>query len=106
MPGILPRIGMEWKLETPPGLPLGVVRDTAWEETGITLQPGDRMVWMSNGVLEARDKKRALLGFERAQELASRSASEIARDGAAVRPGGRYHRGLDHTDSWCPLYAA
>ena len=67
------------EIETPPGLPLGVVRDAAWEETGITLQPGDRMVWVSDGVLEARDNKRALLGFERTQELASRSASEIAR---------------------------
>jgi hypothetical protein len=67
------------EIQTLPGLPLGVVRDTNWDKTRITLEPGDRMVWMSDGVLEARDKKRALLGFESAQELASRPASEIAR---------------------------
>lgn len=71
------RNGVE--MEPLPGLPLGVVRDTAWEETGITLQPGDRIVWMSDGVLEARDNKRNLLGFERAQKMATRSVSEIAR---------------------------
>jgi phosphoserine phosphatase RsbU/P len=36
-------------------------------------------VWISDGVLEARDNKRTLLGFERVQELASRRASEIVR---------------------------
>ena len=67
------------EIETPPGLPLGVVRDASWEETRIELQPSDRILWISDGVVEARNGKRDLLGFERAQELATRSASEIAR---------------------------
>jgi sigma-B regulation protein RsbU (phosphoserine phosphatase) len=67
------------EVETRPGLPLGVTRDASWEETRIELQPSDRVVWISDGVLEARNGKRDLLGFERARELATRSASEIAR---------------------------
>jgi serine phosphatase RsbU (regulator of sigma subunit) len=45
----------------------------------IDLDPNDRILWISDGVVEARNGKRDLLGFERVQELATRSASEIAR---------------------------
>jgi serine phosphatase RsbU (regulator of sigma subunit) len=67
------------EIETAPGLPLGVVREANWEETRIELQPNDRILWISDGVIEARNGKHDLLGFERAQELATRSASEIAQ---------------------------
>ncbi|MFL6450061.1 MAG: SpoIIE family protein phosphatase [Bryobacteraceae bacterium] len=67
------------EIETAPGLPLGVVRDASWEETRIELQPNDRVLWMSDGVVEARNGERDLLGFQRAEELATRSASEIAQ---------------------------
>ncbi|MFL6450062.1 MAG: PP2C family protein-serine/threonine phosphatase [Bryobacteraceae bacterium] len=67
------------EIETPPGLPLGVAPDASWEETRMELQPNDRIVWISDGVVEARNGKRDLLGFERAQELATQTASEIAR---------------------------
>jgi sigma-B regulation protein RsbU (phosphoserine phosphatase) len=71
------RNGVE--IETEPGLPLGVHADAHWVEVRIELGPSDRILWMSDGVVEARNGKRELLGFERAGELATRSASDIAR---------------------------
>jgi phosphoserine phosphatase RsbU/P len=67
------------EIMTPPGLPLGLTAEAEWEEVQIQLQPGDRLLWISDGVIEARNSQRELLGFERAQELAAQSASEIAR---------------------------
>jgi hypothetical protein len=69
----------EEEIETAPALPLGIDADALWTELRIELEPGDRVLWVSDGVIEARNSKRDLLGFQRAQELATRSASEIAR---------------------------
>jgi hypothetical protein len=73
------------EIAAPPGLPLGVEIEGHWTEMSVELAPGDRVLWVSDGVLEARNGKRDLLGFERVQELAGRSASEIA--GAAQQFG-------------------
>ena len=67
------------EIETPPALPLGIDADSHWTEIRIELDPGDRVLWVSDGLIEARNRKRDLLGFERAQELATRPASEIAQ---------------------------
>jgi hypothetical protein len=67
------------EIATPPGLPLGVDADAQWTEMFVELEPGDRLLWISDGVIEARNGKRDLLGFERAQELAGRSTTEIVR---------------------------
>jgi len=67
------------EVATPPGLPLGIDADAHWIETNIELQSRDRLLWVSDGVVEARNGKRDLLGFQRAQELATRSAAEIAQ---------------------------
>jgi stage II sporulation SpoE-like protein len=71
------RNGVE--IETPPALPLGIDADARWTEMHLEVEPGDRVLWVSDGVIEARNGKRDLLGFERAQALAMRSPSEIAR---------------------------
>jgi len=65
------------EIEIAPGLPLAIVAGAEWQETQIVLQPGDRLLWVSDGVIEARSGGH-LLGFHRAQELATRSTSEIA----------------------------
>jgi sigma-B regulation protein RsbU (phosphoserine phosphatase) len=62
-----------------PALPLGIDADAHWVGTHIELEPCDRLLWVSDGVVEARNGKRDLLGFGRAQELATRSAAEIAQ---------------------------
>jgi serine phosphatase RsbU (regulator of sigma subunit) len=59
-------------------LPLGLVAGQEYEETQIALAVGQRLVLMSDGVVEARAADGALLGFERVTELARKTASEIA----------------------------
>jgi hypothetical protein len=61
-----------------PALPLGIEANADWPELRIEMAPGDRLLWVSDGVVEARNGKGNLLGFGRAQELATRSAGEIA----------------------------
>ena len=67
------------ELETAPGLPLGVTADVQWPETVIALQAGDRLIWISDGVLEARNSTGELLGFRRVEQLVIQSASDIAQ---------------------------
>jgi hypothetical protein len=61
------------------GLPLGMMAVGEWEETALQLEQNDRLVFLSDGVAEARNAAGELLGFERARELSYRPASEIAR---------------------------
>ena len=58
------------------GLPLGVAPDTSYSET--ELLAGGAVTFVSDGVVEACDKKGELLGFERTAALTGKSASEIA----------------------------
>jgi serine phosphatase RsbU (regulator of sigma subunit) len=76
--GHLPPYRNGCEVETSPGLPLGLRAGEHWAEMQLELEPNDRMLWLSDGVVEARNGKRDLLGFERAHQLATRSASEIA----------------------------
>lgn len=76
--GHLPPYCNGTEIETPPGLPLGIVPDAHWSEIRIDLHPGDRIVWLSDGVVEARNGHRDVLGFARVQQLIRASAAEIA----------------------------
>jgi hypothetical protein len=67
------------ELELPPGLPLGVVADTHYEEATFQLSQGDRLVFLSDGVVEARDQHGELFGFERTQQVSHESARYIAQ---------------------------
>jgi serine phosphatase RsbU (regulator of sigma subunit) len=60
-------------------LPLGLTPDAHWAEAKVELEPGDRIVFLSDGIIEARNGKRELLGFQRAQELTVQPAAAIAR---------------------------
>lgn len=71
------RNGKEIALD--PGLPLGLAPDVQWTETRCKLGRNDRIVFLSDGIIEARNSKRELLGFHRAQELAVQPAAAIAR---------------------------
>ena len=62
----------------PGGLPLGVLADIAYEEVRLYLHPGDRMLLMSDGVVEARQPSGELFGFERVHNLSNQSAFYIA----------------------------
>ena len=59
-------------------LPLGILADGGYEETRVQLAPGDKMTFISDGVVEATNEKRELFGFARAQAISSQSAQDIA----------------------------
>ena len=63
------------------GLPLGITEESEYEESRHLLSPTDTLVLISDGVVEARDKRRSLYGFERLQQaLAEHPGAEaIAR---------------------------
>ncbi len=67
--------GRELQLEN--GLPLGVSADATYSETEIQTD-GAALTFISDGVVEARDARGELLGFERVAGLISRTAVEIA----------------------------
>ncbi|MBI4902940.1 MAG: SpoIIE family protein phosphatase [Acidobacteria bacterium] len=71
------------EIDVPSGLPLGVVPDAEYPTMTRHLHPGDRIVFLSDGVVEARNAHGELFGFERAGEISLKSAHEIA-DAAKV----------------------
>jgi len=52
-------------------LPLGIVQHTAYAEQSIDLLRGDRIVLLSDGVIEARNPYRELFGYERLERAFS-----------------------------------
>jgi serine phosphatase RsbU (regulator of sigma subunit) len=53
-------------IETPGSrLPLGIVREVAYQETSVTVTPGDLLVFYTDGVVERKDAAGRLFGFER-----------------------------------------
>ena len=66
--------GRELQLEN--GLPLGISADATYSETEI--QTDGALTFISDGVVEARDARGELLGFERVAALTAKTASEIA----------------------------
>ena len=67
------------ELETPPALPLGLVPDQKYELVEGRLGRGERLVLLSDGVLEARNAQGELYGFERLSSLSLLSAQQIAQ---------------------------
>jgi hypothetical protein len=70
------RNGEELPLEN--GLPLGLMPDEFYPEFRLQLAPGDTLMMLSDGVVEARDKNGDLFGFERTQALSTVSALAVA----------------------------
>lgn len=60
------------------GLPLGVVGDCSYEEVHNQLAPGERLTFVSDGVVEATNQNRELFGFERTEALSDHAAGTIA----------------------------
>jgi serine phosphatase RsbU (regulator of sigma subunit) len=59
-------------------LPLGVLPDAKYEEIQLTLNPGDHLLMLSDGVAEARNSSGELFGFDRVHNLSNQSAFYIA----------------------------
>ncbi len=61
-------------------VPLGLVEGPEFEQVSFALKPGDRLVLITDGIVEAQDSEQQLFGFARTKELVeqSRSAAEVA----------------------------
>jgi phosphoserine phosphatase RsbU/P len=66
------------ELEIPGGLPLGVAPETTYDQVDFSLKSNDRVVFLSDGVVEARSKSGELFGFKRAGIISSEPADLIA----------------------------
>jgi serine phosphatase RsbU (regulator of sigma subunit) len=62
-----------------PSLPLGVIAEAEYEQTTFQLNRGDRLVFLSDGVVEATNAEGELFGFERTQQVSNESARYIAQ---------------------------
>src|ERR1700739_2928884 len=61
------------------GLPLGLAAESVYPEYKTSLNEGDQMTLLTDGVVEARNREGQLLGFERTAAMATGSAESIAR---------------------------
>lgn len=62
----------------PGGLPLGALPNVTYDEVSLYLHPGDRILLLSDGVVEARHATGELFGFDRVHNLSNQSAFYIA----------------------------
>jgi hypothetical protein len=60
-------------------LPLGVIPGAHYEEKEFELKVGDRLIFLSDGVVEASNSQGELFGFERTQQVSNESARYIAQ---------------------------
>jgi len=70
------RNGEEMLLE--PDLPLGITAEEKYVEHEFRLEAGDKLTLLSDGVVEARDARGGLFGFERTRAISAQAASSIA----------------------------
>jgi len=75
--GHLPPYLNSQEIYVPGGLPLGVLPDVQYEDVKLYLHPGDRLLLLSDGVVEAR-KSGELFGFDRVRNLSNQSAFYLA----------------------------
>ncbi len=66
------------ELELLPGLPLGVIPNSEYEQSTFQLNRGDRLVFLSDGVVEAANAEGELFGFDRTRQVSHESARYIA----------------------------
>ncbi|HTV05812.1 MAG TPA: PP2C family protein-serine/threonine phosphatase [Acidobacteriaceae bacterium] len=68
--------GKEMSIEG--SLPLGAVAEVNYPVHTFTLQPGDRLTFMTDGVVEAINEQKELFGFDRTREISNQNAAAIA----------------------------
>ncbi|HUN82910.1 MAG TPA: PP2C family protein-serine/threonine phosphatase [Terracidiphilus sp.] len=73
------------EIELTGALPLGVSGGGQFEATNVRLDPGSRLTFLSDGVVEAQNERGELFGFDQAAAISREAASTIAE--AAVRFG-------------------
>jgi hypothetical protein len=68
-------------------LPLSVVASATPEQVVLEMRSGDRLTFLTDGVVEARDPQGVLFGFERTQSVLRQNASPLALAEAAIHHG-------------------
>ncbi len=53
--------------------PLGIIEDAAYEETQLKLQPGDKVILYTDGIVEAMNEEEEIFGFDRLLEVVKNS---------------------------------
>jgi hypothetical protein len=76
--GHLPPYLNSQEIVLPGGLPLGAIPDVSYDEVSLYLHPGDRLLMLSDGVVEARRPTGELFGFDRVHNLSNQTAFYIA----------------------------
>jgi sigma-B regulation protein RsbU (phosphoserine phosphatase) len=76
--GHLPPYLNTQEIVLPGGLPLGALPEITYDEVCLYLHPGDRLLLLSDGVVEARRPSGELFGFDRVHNLSNQSAFYIA----------------------------
>ncbi len=66
------------EMAIPGSLPLGLVAHARYETATLTLTPGDRLTFVSDGVVEAQSKSKELFGFDRTRAMSREPAARIA----------------------------
>ena len=67
------------EMELPPGLPLGVIAEMTYDQETFQLEQGVRLIFLSDGVVEATNARGELFGFERTQQVSHEPARYIAQ---------------------------
>jgi serine phosphatase RsbU (regulator of sigma subunit) len=72
-------------MEIEGALPLGLDPDATYDVDMIQLAPRDRLVFLTDGICEARNREGSLLGFEATERLTTQATTAIAE--AAIAHG-------------------
>lgn len=70
------RNGLELDLDG--SLPLGIAEDASYDTQTFQLAPGDRLTFITDGVVEATNAAKELYGFDRTRAISNQPASAIA----------------------------
>jgi len=69
---ILKRDGSVDSLDVP-GFPIKTFPDAHYKDHTLQLQPGDQLVWISDGIVEAQNPQNQLFGFEQLEQIIHRT---------------------------------
>lgn len=65
------------EVDLPGALPLGAAAGARYETTQFRIEPGSRLTFYSDGVVEAQNQKGELFGFERGKAMSTQPAAAI-----------------------------
>lgn len=68
-------------------IPLGIVENVPIEQSSLHLEPGDRLILLTDGIIEAQNEQRELFGFDRLGDLALKDCSSVEIAAAAQKFG-------------------